>query len=216
MQTVGILGGMGPEASVRFLELLVRNTAAAVDQDHVPDASLELSPDPGPDGGPFARWRESRSVAGARRGDADGGGRGFSGHAVRHGAWLLATVAPQIRLPLVHLLHAALDDLRSAQADIKTIGLLATHGTVQTRVVHDVFEPAGIQMLLPSDSDQARVMEAIYGREGIKAGVTTGHPRAVVCEIALQLIQAGAEAILAGCTEIPLVLKSNGSDGTAH
>ena len=207
MQTVGILGGMGPEASVRFLELLVRNTAAAVDQDHVPTLLWSCPQIPDRTAA-LLRGGESPVpwlARGAATLTAAGADFLVMPCVTAHGFW--PQVAPQIRLPLVHLLHAALDDLRSAQADIKTIGLLATHGTVQTRVVHDVFEPAGIQILLPSDSDQARVMEAIYGREGIKAGVTTGHPRAVVCEIALQLIQAGAEAILAGCTEIPLVLK---------
>ena len=51
-------------------------------------------------------------------------------------------------------------------------------------------------------------MKAIYGCSGIKAGVTSGPPRAAVLGLARSLVRAGAEAVVAGCTEIPLVLRA--------
>lgn len=50
-------------------------------------------------------------------------------------------------------------------------------------------------------------MRAIYGRKGIKAGATEGGPRETVVGLARELVAAGAQAIVAGCTEIPLVLR---------
>jgi aspartate racemase len=50
-------------------------------------------------------------------------------------------------------------------------------------------------------------MEAIFGKGGVKAGFTLGRPRELVVAAARRLIEKGAEAIIAGCTEIPLVLK---------
>ena len=49
-------------------------------------------------------------------------------------------------------------------------------------------------------------MEAIYGQEGIKAGGKGRKPKKLLVEAADELIEAGAQAIIAGCTEIPLVL----------
>ena len=47
------------------------------------------------------------------------------------------------------------------------------------------------------------------GANGIKAGFTSGPPRNIVLESAVRLIERGAQAVIAGCTEVPLVLKPN-------
>ena len=50
-------------------------------------------------------------------------------------------------------------------------------------------------------------MEAIVGKKGIKAGHTEGEPKKIIVDIAHRLMERGAEAIIAGCTEVPLVLR---------
>ena len=50
-------------------------------------------------------------------------------------------------------------------------------------------------------------MEAVYGKRGIKAGFTTGRSRRTILGVAKGLVRHGAEAIMAGCTEVPLVLR---------
>ena len=50
-------------------------------------------------------------------------------------------------------------------------------------------------------------MDAIIGPGGIKAGVTSGRPRTTIVAMARRLIARGADAIIAGCTEVPLVLR---------
>jgi aspartate racemase len=52
-------------------------------------------------------------------------------------------------------------------------------------------------------------MSAIYGKKGIKAGFIGGQAREIVLEIAEGLVRRGAQAILAGCTEVPLVLRAS-------
>ena len=52
-------------------------------------------------------------------------------------------------------------------------------------------------------------MDAIYGRNGIKAGVTAGVPKDKILRIADTLIRDGAEIIVGGCTEIPLVINED-------
>ena len=88
----------------------------------------------------------------------------------------------------------------------RTIGLIATTGTVRSEVVGRAFAAAGIEVLVPSAPDQRKVMTAVYGKKGIKAGVTAGPPREVLLEVAAGLVRRGARAVLAGCTEVPLVL----------
>ncbi|MCK7478441.1 MAG: hypothetical protein M0C28_14350 [Candidatus Moduliflexus flocculans] len=62
-------------------------------------------------------------------------------------------------------------------------------------------------------------MTAIYGKKGVKAGFTRGPARETVLEVARELVRRGAEAVLAGCTEIPLVLRARRpprSPGRSH
>jgi aspartate racemase len=65
----------------------------------------------------------------------------------------------------------------------------------------------GIEVINPTEAEQAKVMEAVFGPRGVKAGFITGRPRRLVLETARRLIRRGAEAIIAGCTEIPLVIR---------
>lgn len=68
-------------------------------------------------------------------------------------------------------------------------------------------------IIWPSEEDhRALVMEAIYGPHGIKAGNLGEEPHRLLLEAARRLIEGGAEAIVAGCTEVPLVLSQKDFD----
>ncbi|MBM3312518.1 MAG: aspartate racemase, partial [Candidatus Aminicenantes bacterium] len=56
---------------------------------------------------------------------------------------------------------------------------------------------------------QKLVMEAIFGSRGVKAGTTGGAPRRTILSIARKLVRRGAQAVIAGCTEVPLVLRAD-------
>lgn len=88
-----------------------------------------------------------------------------------------------------------------------SVGLLATSGTIETRIYHNEFEKFGIDILTPKPSlQETNVMEAIFGKNGAKAGRTTGTPRKLLYEAAEDLVRRGAKVLILGCTEIPLVL----------
>ena len=71
-------------------------------------------------------------------------------------------------------------------------------GTFVTQVVLE---------LTPTDEELGRSTEAVFGPEGIKAGHTSGGPREAILSVARALVERGAEAIVAGCPAIPLVLR---------
>jgi aspartate racemase len=109
---------------------------------------------------------------------------------------------------MMSLIDETLAHIRRMRPVPKTIGLIATTGTVRSGIVAKAFEAAGIEVIVPSPQGQKKVMGAIYGKEGIKAGFTAGRPRDALLEIAGGLVGRGAQAILAGCTEVPLVLRA--------
>ncbi len=91
--------------------------------------------------------------------------------------------------------------------ELKKVGLVASTGTLRSKLFHNAFAKEGVEIVEPSEEEQAQVMEAIFGNEGIKAGHTSGKSREIILHTAQELIQRGAEAVIAGCTEVPLVLK---------
>jgi aspartate racemase len=207
LRTIGVLGGMGPEAGARFLEEIVRACGAGRDQDHPPVVlcSLPQVPDRtaailrgGPDPVPALR-RGLAVLAGA------GADFGVISCISAHYFW--PRFAPRSPLALFSLIDETLIALQTMRPSPRTVGLIATTGTVRSGILARPFEAAGFRVIVPPAQSQARVMTAIYGKKGIKAGFTAGSPRKALLSVARELVRAGAQAVLAGCTEVPLVLR---------
>jgi aspartate racemase len=86
------------------------------------------------------------------------------------------------------------------------IGLLATSGTVTSRVYHAAFEARGMGLIVPDEFHQQKVMSAIYGPLGVKAGHVDGMCKMELLQAVAHLAERGAQVIILGCTELPLVL----------
>lgn len=204
---LGILGGMGPEATAYFFKAVIARTAAAVDQEHIPtliwsdpsipprtDAILGTGPSPLP-----------RLLAGLKTLEKGGAGLLVMPCITAH--YWAGEVRKAARVPFVSLLDETLAFVRKSLPGVRAIGLVASSGTVASGLWTATFAKAGIEVIAPRPAEQARVMDAIIGPGGIKSGVTAGRPRAVIVGQARRLASRGAEAIVAGCTEVPLVLR---------
>jgi aspartate racemase len=205
-KTIGILGGMGPEATAHFFSLIIKHTAAGKDQDHIPALIYNLPQIPertaailgqGPSPVPLLR-KGLRTLARA--------GADFivipciTAHA------FLPDIRRASPVPVLSLLDITLADSLEKIPGLKRAGLLASTGTVRSGLFNKTFAESGVQIVTPSEREQSRLMEAIFGRRGIKAGFTEGGSRKTVLDLACRLVKRGSEAIIAGCTEIPLVL----------
>jgi aspartate racemase len=208
LKTIGVLGGMGPEAGALFVERLVRETAAARDQDHPPVVlySLPQIPDRTPailGRGPSPVPAILRALRVLEKAGAD-----VAIMACVSAHYFLPRIAPRSPLPLLSLIDETLASVRKMRPAPETVGLIATTGTVRSGLFSLPFEAAGLKVVVPSDRDQERLMAAIYGPRGIKAGgAADGPARQVLLEVAAALVAGGARAILAGCTEVPLALR---------
>lgn len=207
LRTIGVLGGMGPEAGACFLEQLAKACLAGRDQDHPPVVLFSLPQVPDRTeailrGGPSPVPAIRRGLRVLERAGAD-----FAVISCVSAHYFLPRIAPRSPLPVLDLIDATLAAARTLEPRPKTIGLIATTGTVRSGLVSARFEAAGFRILVPSSRAQARVMTAIYGKRGIKAGVTAGPPRDTLLGVARELVRAGAGAVLAGCTEVPLVIQ---------
>lgn len=205
--TIGVLGGMGPEAGAYLFAQIVRAAAAERDQDHPPVVVVSLPQVPDRTeaivrGGPSPVPRMLRGLEALRRAGAD-----FAVVACVSAHHYLPRLAARSPLPILSLLEETVAEVGRSRPAPGTIGLIATTGTVRSGIFDRAFAASGIRVIVPSTRDQARVMTAIYGKRGIKSGRPAASARGALVAVARELVRRGAGAVLAGCTEVPLVLR---------
>lgn len=205
---VGVLGGMGPLATVDFLRKLVNATPAATDQEHVPVvvSSIPQVPDRtaafrGEGGSPLAAM-----VASGRRLVAAGAGLVVVPCNTAH-LWFDG-VQQALDLPMLHLVDAAMAEVL-AKLDSGgtggTVGLLATDATLASGLYLNRPPPDGrrVAWRLPTAGEMLELV--MPGIAAVKAGdLAQGAQR--LARAARALRARGADVVVMGCTEIPLVL----------
>ncbi len=205
-ETIGILGGMGPEATAYFFELIIRNTDAARDQAHVP-VIIFSDPRVPPRSEAILSFGES-PVPILRRGakTLEKAGAGLIVMPCITAHYFLAEVRSAVKVPFIDLLEEAANEAALRHPDVRRAGILGSPGTVKSRIVHEAFLRRGLDVIDPTPAEQALVDEAVFGAAGIKAAGSAEGPRTLLREAALALIGHGAQAIIAACTEVPLGL----------
>lgn len=205
-KTIGILGGMGPEATVQMYSFILKNTRAEKDQDHIQvliysnpkipprtDAILGKGPDPTND-----------LINGIKL--LLNGGSDFIIIPCITAHYFLPGIKKQIDFSYLSLIEESLKWVKKNIPSIRKAGILSSTGTLASRLFHNHFLSGGIEVIHPEEKEQEQVMNAIFGDRGIKAGHSSGYSRNTILTMAENLINRGAEAVIAGCTEIPLAL----------
>jgi len=121
-------------------------------------------------------------------------------------------IVKHISVPFLHLLTEVMRSIKRELGHIGKIGLLATDGAIQSGLFQDLFTKNGIEVAVPKANDQKMLMKALYWEKGVKAGYKR-HPKKIILEVLKELLHdRQPEGIIAGCTEIPLVLKQADMD----
>jgi aspartate racemase len=206
-KVIGILGGMGPEATVSLFKKIVEVTGATRDQDHI---RIIIDNNPKiPDRTPAILGRGESPVpmmvSTAR--NLEHAGADFIIIPCVSAHHFIGSLEEAISVPILSIVDAVIADLGRASPSLDTVGLLATTGTITGSHFQRGLEGAGYLVKIPTPPDQEKlVMEAIYGEGGIKAGFLTAENRDRLMEASRRLVAVGVQGIIAGCTEVPLVL----------
>lgn len=204
---LGIVGGVGPAATVDFMGKVVAHTPAGKDQEHIkmvveqnpqiPDRTANLLYDEtDPTMAMYATCKRLESA-----------GANAIAIPCNTAHAFVERIQAHLRVPIVNMLTETVESIVDKYGPGKIIGLLATSGTVKSQVYHEAARRAGLQIITPGFDYQVMVMEAIYGPRGIKAGFTDGLCREQLLLAAEHLCELGATVLILGCTELPLVLE---------
>ena len=208
-RVVGVLGGMGPAATWDFCRRLTTATPATRDQDHlrvlvdadpaVPDRNAAIAgrgPSPGPRLAVMARGLER---AGAELLCMPCNAAHAFADAVRD-----ATV-----VPFVDMVEATVEATLARAPGLARAGLLATTATLDAGLYERAFAARGVSVAPTPEDDRRALMEAVYA---VKAGDASPARREAMRTLAERARARGAEAIVAACTEVPLLLAEEDLD----
>lgn len=191
---LGVLGGMGPAATVAFLARVQALTPATSDEDHVRVIA---------DINPHVPNRHTQPEA--------------AGRTLGQMAQALKTAGAEVLAMPCNTAHAHADAIRAAglpfidmvaetakaagATGARRIGVLATPGG--QALYATALAAEGLTLVAPSAADGDRFMQVVFA---VKAGDVGEAQRAAMRGLAQALITAGAEAVIGGCTEVPLLL----------
>ena len=202
-QIVGILGGMGPEATIDLMQRIIRLTPALDDIDHVrcivdnnPKVPSRIKAiieghgeDPGPCLSDMARRLESW-------------GADFLAIPCNTAHYYYQVVADAVKIPVINLIDLVVSQVQAAKPDCRRIGVLASTAVLMTGLYEKRFQKVGIEVVYPAPEFQAKLFQVI---KDIKTGSTSEKVVKKYKEIGEHLNLAGVEFAVIACTELSII-----------
>ena len=221
MTIIGVIGGVGPQAGLDFVQKIFSNTIAHRDQDHlnclliscssiIPDRTGFLLEGTETSENPALGMFES-----ARRLYLAGAHIAAVACNTAHADRIFAPFCSMVKeslpeMKIINMLETCAIHVKES-LHAKRLGLLATKGTHESGVYHEYFKKEdGFLLIEPGATGQEKIHEAVYNKDfGIKAHSQKISPQAIelVNHEILALTDHGAETIILGCTELPLAAK---------
>ena len=199
-QKLGILGGLGPMATVYFYEMLTAHTKACCDAEHI---DLVISSRAStPDRTAFIVGESPIDPRTAMIEDAQKLQKwGCTQIAIpcNTAHYFYDSIAAAVDIPVLNIMEETAAFL--CADGVRCAGVLATDGTIRSKSYEKYLSARGIRCLTPEPQMQTYVMELIYGQ--IKSGYPADMKLFRRC--ADELFSAGAERIILGCTELSLI-----------
>ena len=204
-KVVGILGGMGPEATVDFFAKVIALTPAKRDQDHlriiinnnpkVPDRTEAILTK---DESLFPMLVETAK-------SLERSGVDFIVIPCNTVHYFYEDLVREISVPILHMIGEVACAVSASLPRCKRLGLIATTGTVASNLYQKEFRKVGGEVIVPDPQCQAEVMDAILR---IKASHVKDRARKELIKAGNLLIERKAQALILGCTDVTSVIKA--------
>ena len=200
--TLGVLGGLGPLATVYFTDMVVKLTDAKRDQEHIsmvilnhpsiPDRTDYILDNSKPDPLPVM-------IADAKR--LEGAGSDFIVIPCNTAHYFYDRIQDNINIPMLNIIEETVLYAKKTVPCLKTLGILATKGTLSAGSYQRACQKYGIECLTPDEEDSRLLMHIIY--DGVKAGgeVDFGAFESLID----RMKKNGCEAVVLGCTELSVI-----------
>ena len=204
-----MIGGLGPDATLDFFAKILKHSHAQKDQDHI-HLIIENNPKtPNRNDAIAGRGPSPVPVLTGMAQALERAGADFVVMACNTAHAYETEIRAALTKPFVSLIDEVVDEVRTTNKDAKRVGVLATQGSRDAKIFAAAFSKYGIEVLQLNEVSQLRFMDNLYL---IKSGNRSEKIRAAMQQFGEELVAMGADILIAGCTEVPLVL--NNGDNT--
>ena len=204
MKTIGLIGGMSWESSIVYYELInkeVRKSLGGfhsckslmftVDFDHIVKLQHE------------GKWEELDAIMVDAAQRLERGGADIIVLCTNTMHLCAPAIKQNISIPFLHIAEAA--GLEIVKQNIHKVALLGTRFTMEKDFYKNVLaEQFNIEVIIPTDDEMDKIHQIIYGE--LVQGEIKDESRKVYQDIIKNLENRGAEGVILGCTEIPLLI----------
>lgn len=209
--TVGVLGGLGPMASVYFYEMVVNMTDAKTDQEHVDMIITNRATTP--DRTAFIVGSSDEDPSNILIDDAkklEKYGVDFIVMTCNTAHYFYEKIARSVDLPLVNIVEETIKHAKATNH--KKLGILATTGNIKTSLYQNMCEKYDMKYLTLDEKRQSQVMEIIY--DDIKSGKPADMDK--FNSIVNYLKENDCDGVILGCTELSILKNDNELDGNFY
>lgn len=202
--TLGILGGMGPEATIELVKQIIKKTPAKMDQDHIPiiifnnpkipsriDAILNGAESP------LNMLQESAKVL-------ENAGADYILIPCNTAHYWFQEIAESVNIPVYNMIRGTVSYVIQTYHSSKIL-LFATEATIKAGIYEKEFSSKGVDVIVPNTEEQKVINTAI---KDVKTGLLYNNPKiAEINTILRKYKKENVTVVLAGCTELSLLLR---------
>jgi len=208
IKRLGVLGGMGPAASAEFMVRLVVQTPAKQDQDHIP--TILWSDPKVPDRSTSMRNGDDKPLTHLLLGIQGLVSSGCNLIVIpcntAHFWFKEMEKQASWHAKIVHIVDSVADALQEVGVIDTTIGVIGTQATIELGLYQYRLNKLGWNCITPTKEEMDTIVQPAINL--IKAGnINSAHP--MLMSVIQNLIERGADAVVLGCTEIPLAIKQD-------
>lgn len=203
MKILGIIGGMGPAATIDLYKKIVEQTPAEKDQDHI-HVIIDSYPQIEDRTSYILHGGKSpapKLIESAKRLEAAGADALIMPCNTAH--YFAKDIEKAVYIPLIHIVKCSAEAIKKKYPYVRKIGLIATTGTIKAGVYGDILKNYDLETITLNEELENNIMDCIY--KGVKAGKTEEYST-LFQKCVDDIASLGAELLIAGCTEIPLLM----------
>jgi len=208
MKHIGIVGGLSPESTIEYYKLICEEYNKQIGGWNFPQITIRsLNLQEIADLFMADRWDEMADVIISAISDLQRAGADFTAIATNtpHNAY--EKIREESPLEVLSIMDATAQEIQ--KDGIEKVGLLGTKQTMEYGFFQKTFADYGIKAITPDEKDRESVNNVIWNE--LVHGKITDKARERYKGVIDRLVQRGAEGVILGCTEIPLLIKPSDS-----
>lgn len=203
LKSLGVIGGMGPKATSVFVDQIIENTAADRDQEHIDMVILN-----------HATLPDRTSVILGNRGEVfleavakdlellEMAGVANIAIPCNTSHYFYKDMQQMTHINIINMVDETLKEIYTAYGEGSKVGILATNGTVSSRVYNKGCSKYNMELYVPNEAVQEHIMDIIYNKVKRNLPVEPSEFEGIINDL---LVKDNCDCIIIACTELSLI-----------